>query len=151
MENLNIYDIESTNDKYFIEFKDILTAMYRDYMKSLTQYTETDPETYNDLEIDIDEGSQVMEVMTLDNDTPIGLAIFTKQSEHKVELNQFYVAEEYRGKTVGKEFLKYMSEYFKSNGITAIDLKVYSENPAMKLYEEEGFKPQYHKLTKSLI
>ncbi len=61
--------------------------------------------------------------------------------EDKAQINNFYIVKDYQGKKLGRKFMDYVIEYFKSLHIKEITLEVRRSNKiAITLYESYGFK-----------
>ena len=62
-------------------------------------------------------------------------------------IDEFYLAEPFRGKGTGRKVLQLVLAKLKENGVRALHLEVARDNPgARKLYESEGFRmrDKYH-------
>lgn len=61
--------------------------------------------------------------------------------EDKAQINNFYIVKNFQGKKLGRKFMDYVFDYFKSIQIKEITLEVRRSNEiAIKLYESYGFK-----------
>ena len=71
-------------------------------------------------------------------------------SGKSAELDHVYLNESYRGKGIGKQFLKWLYRYLKNNGKEMVELNTYVTNhPSHKFYYNEDFKILgYHFLKK---
>lgn len=59
----------------------------------------------------------------------------------KAQINNFFIIDRYRKKGLGRKFIAYIIDYFKSRKINEVTLEVRESNiPAIKLYEEFNFK-----------
>ena len=58
------------------------------------------------------------------------------------KLDYLIVLNKYRGQGYGKKLMDWAMSAFKTCGITNIEVKVICGNPAQRLYEQYGFKPQ---------
>lgn len=61
-------------------------------------------------------------------------------SGKSVEVDHVYIDDDYRGKGLGKQFLKWIYNYAKQKGCEEIELNTYVQNyPSHKFYYNEGF------------
>ena len=61
-------------------------------------------------------------------------------SGKSVEIDHVYIDDDYRGKGLGKQFLKWIYNYVNKKGCEAVELNTYVQNyPSHKLYYNEGF------------
>ena len=61
--------------------------------------------------------------------------------ENKSQINNFYIIRDFQGIKLGKKFMDFIMNYFKSININEITLEVRSSNKiAINLYESYGFK-----------
>jgi ribosomal-protein-alanine N-acetyltransferase len=61
--------------------------------------------------------------------------------EDKAQVNNFYIVKDFQGKKLGRLFMDYVFDYFRSININEITLEVRESNSvAIKLYESYGFK-----------
>ncbi len=59
-------------------------------------------------------------------------------------IHSFYINKNYRRKKIGKTLLKFVIDYFQSNGLKKIKLTVDSKNmAAMNLYKKAGFEVEH--------
>lgn len=80
-------------------------------------------------------------MIELDN-TPVGFIVLDKD-KHLYEIG-IHIAQEYRGKGIGKEAMRLLMEYCKQNGVKKLYAKVNPKNEiSMKLLDKTGFKPVY--------
>ncbi len=57
-----------------------------------------------------------------------------------VELDHVFIAEDYRNKGVGKQFLEWIYGHVKAKGVKTAELNTYVQNyPSHKFYYNEGF------------
>jgi GNAT superfamily N-acetyltransferase len=56
------------------------------------------------------------------------------------KLHRIYLVEEFKGKGLGKKALQFLKEQVKKNGDARVILNVNKNNPALKVYESQGFK-----------
>lgn len=79
-----------------------------------------------------------------DNQTLIGVTGLWYCTRHyagkSVELDHVFIAEDYRNKGLGKQFLKWIYSYVKTKDVKTIELNTYVQNhPSHKFYFNEGF------------
>ncbi|TCK67333.1 hypothetical protein DFQ05_1107 [Winogradskyella wandonensis] len=56
-----------------------------------------------------------------------------------VELDHVYIYEDYRSQGLGKQFMKWITDYCKSKGCNSLELNTYVNNyPSHKFYYNEG-------------
>jgi GNAT superfamily N-acetyltransferase len=61
-------------------------------------------------------------------------------SGRSVEVDHVYIDDDYRGKGLGKRFLKWIYDYVKQKGYETMELNTYVQNnPSHKFYYNEGF------------
>ncbi|WP_299228621.1 GNAT family N-acetyltransferase [uncultured Psychroserpens sp.] len=77
-------------------------------------------------------------------DQPIGVSGLWYCTRHyagkSVELDHVFIIEEYRNKSLGKQFLQWIYDYVSEKGCTTIELNTYVQNhPSHKFYYNEGF------------
>lgn len=67
-----------------------------------------------------------------------------------IELDHVYIKPEFRGSGLGKDFMKWISDYVIEKGCKAMELNTYVQNyPSHKFYYNEGFEILgYHFLKK---
>lgn len=67
--------------------------------------------------------------------------VFFEVMYDRIEINTFFVKEEYRNKKIGTKLLEYLINYAKEKGMINITLEVRCNNDvAIHLYEKFGFK-----------
>ena len=70
-----------------------------------------------------------------------GFIGFEYQYEEKTtKLHRIYLLEEFKGKGLGKKALQFLKLQVQQNGDTRIILNVNKSNPAIEIYESQGFK-----------
>ncbi|SFI74669.1 Ribosomal protein S18 acetylase RimI [Kaistella treverensis] len=70
-----------------------------------------------------------------------GFIGFEYQYEEKTtKLHRIYLLEEFKGKGLGKKTLQFLKLQVQQNGDTRIILNVNKSNPAIEIYESQGFK-----------
>ncbi len=79
-----------------------------------------------------------------DNEILIGITGMWFCTRHysgkSMELDHVYIDENYRGKGLGKQFLKWVYDYGRSKGCESCELNTYVNNyPSHKFYYNEGF------------
>lgn len=93
-----------------------------------------------------DKNSQIL--IAEDDQKIIGFMI-NKIEQFKSEKQKFlqgkmadiYIRKEYRGKGIASKFYNQSLKWFKKRGCKYIQLSVYDNNPAKKIYVDWGFKP----------
>lgn len=79
-----------------------------------------------------------------DKDQLIGVSGLWYCTRHyagkSVELDHVFIAENYRNKGLGKQFLEWIYNHVKTKGVEAAELNTYVQNyPSHKFYYNEGF------------
>ena len=76
-----------------------------------------------------------------DGNENAGFIGFEYQYEEKTtKLHRIYLLEEFKGKGLGKKALQFLKLQVQQNGDTRIILNVNKSNPAIEIYESQGFK-----------
>ncbi|WP_084060867.1 GNAT family N-acetyltransferase [Kaistella solincola] len=76
-----------------------------------------------------------------DGNENAGFIGFEYQFEEKTtKLHRIYLLEEFKGKGLGKKALQFLKLQVQQNGDTRIILNVNKSNPAIEIYESQGFK-----------
>lgn len=79
-----------------------------------------------------------------DNDILIGVSGLWYCTRHyagkSVELDHVFIAEDFRNKGLGKQFLEWIYSHVKAKGVKTAELNTYVQNyPSHKFYYNEGF------------
>ena len=114
-------------------YANILSAEQIDYMLA---------EMYSEKEISTQlQNSNYHYYFILDNEIPAGFIGFELNYEKDTtKLHRIYLLEEFKGKGFGKKGLNFLKEKVKENVNHRIILNVNKNNPAVKIYESQGFK-----------
>ncbi|NGT46626.1 acetyltransferase [Clostridium perfringens] len=79
-------------------------------------------------------------------DRIIGFFNFIKreqQIDNTLELQRFYIDEEYRNLNIGSKVMLKIKEVAKDMNYSGLSLKVYCNNPAINFYNKNGFDTYY--------
>ncbi|XZH89579.1 GNAT family N-acetyltransferase [Clostridium perfringens] len=79
-------------------------------------------------------------------DRIIGFFNFIKREqaiEKTLELQRFYIDEEFRNLSIGSEVISKIKEIAKDMNYSGLSLKVYCSNPAINFYGKNGFNTYY--------
>ncbi|MDZ4994432.1 GNAT family N-acetyltransferase [Clostridium perfringens] len=79
-------------------------------------------------------------------DRIIGFFNFIKREQsidNTLELQRFYIDEEYRGLRLGAKVMSKIKEISKDMKYSGLALKVYCNNPAINFYDKNGFDTYY--------
>ncbi|MDM0701394.1 GNAT family N-acetyltransferase [Clostridium perfringens] len=79
-------------------------------------------------------------------DRIIGFFNFIKreqQIDNTLELQRFYIDEEYRNLNIGSKVMSKIKEVAKDMNYSGLSLKVYCNNPAINFYNKNGFDTYY--------
>lgn len=87
-------------------------------------------------------------LICLDDDTPIGFAVYyfsysTWQGQHGLYLEDLYIAPEHRGRGAGKAILKHLARIAVQNDCGRFEWSVLDWNtPSIEFYDRLGAEPQ---------
>ncbi|KEY18936.1 GNAT family N-acetyltransferase [Kaistella antarctica] len=114
-------------------YANILSPEQIDYMLA---------EMYSEKEISSQlQNSDYHYYLILSNEIPAGFMGFELNYEKDTtKLHRIYLLEEFKGKGLGKKGLIFLKEKVKENVNHRIILNVNKNNPAIKIYESQGFK-----------
>ncbi|WP_415275038.1 GNAT family N-acetyltransferase, partial [Clostridium perfringens] len=79
-------------------------------------------------------------------DRIIGFFNFIKREQpidNTLELQRFYIDEEYRNLNIGSKVMSKIKEVAKDMNYSGLSLKVYCNNPAINFYNKNGFDTYY--------
>lgn len=114
-------------------YANILSPEQIDYMLA---------EMYSEKEISSQlQNSDYHYYLILNNEIPAGFMGFELNYEKETtKLHRIYLLEEFKGQGLGKKGLNFLKEKVKENVNYRIILNVNKNNPAIKIYESQGFK-----------
>lgn len=114
-------------------YANILSPEQIDYMLA---------EMYSEKEISSQlQNSDYHYYLILNNEIPAGFMGFELNYEKDTtKLHRIYLLEEFKGQGLGKKGLNFLKEKVKENINHRIILNVNKNNPAIKIYESQGFK-----------